>query len=457
MNPLLDWINRGPRRRGPSERSRDRGSRSRSRPWFALAGALVGLVAAIAVAGLWHLGATAQMPDAPVELTMLMHVPEAQQWRAIAARFEAENPDLRLKIIEGPSATNAIEDLHTAAFILGDSPYDLIYLDVAWVPKFAAAGWLMDLRDRLTPAQLANYLPGDVAGGRYRDGLYRLPFRTDMGMLYYRKDLLDAAGLEPPETFADLIAASEQLQRSRQVDWGYLWQGKQYEGLSAMFVEVLAGFGGFWVDPQTQAVGLDQPAAIAAVDFLQTTIAQGISPPGTTTYTEPETLRFFRNGNSAFLRNWPYVWNEVNRPDSPIRGQVAIAPMVHGPGQPSGACQGGWGLGISRATAHPDAAWRALEFFGRADVQKQFVLENSYVSSIRALADDPEIQAAYPQYRTWIKILDNYAVLRPPVPQYAQASDILQRYLTAAFAGSMTPTEAMAAAARETRSLLGTA
>ncbi|HBY79945.1 MAG TPA: ABC transporter substrate-binding protein, partial [Cyanobacteria bacterium UBA11148] len=47
----------------------------------------------------------------------------------------------------------------------------------------------------------------------------------------------------------------------------YLWQGKQYEGLAAMFTEVLEGYGGFWVNPDTLEVGLDQPEAVQAVEF----------------------------------------------------------------------------------------------------------------------------------------------------------------------------------------------
>lgn len=94
-------------------------------------------------------------------------------------------------------------------FILRDSPYDLIDLDIAWVPKFAVAGWLRDLSDRLTDAELAEFLPGDVNGGLYNGGFYRMPFRTDMGMLYYRQDWLDAVGYEPPQTFSELIEISQ--------------------------------------------------------------------------------------------------------------------------------------------------------------------------------------------------------------------------------------------------------
>lgn len=417
---------------------------------------LLGAIAWPGFTGQFEENIAANPSSETVELNLLMHVPEAEQWSGIVESFERENPNIKLNVIEGPSATNLIEDLHTSAFILGDSPYDLIYLDIAWVPKFAAAGWLMDLSKELTEEELDSFLPGDVDGGRYKGGLYRMPFRTDMGMLYYRKDLLEELNIDPPATFADLMSASKQLQEAGKTEWGYLWQGKQYEGLAAMVVEIFEGFGGFWVDPTTNVVGLDQPEAIAAVDFLVSAIDEGISPPGTTTYTETETLRFFRNGSAAFLRNWPYVWAEANKPDSPIRGKVGIVPMVHEPGQSSGACQGGWGLGINRFSDHPEEAIAAAKFFAREDIQKQFVMEHSYVASRKSLADDPDVTAKYPQYSQLVDILDSSPVLRPPIAQYAQASDILQRYLTAALTKSMTPEAAMTAAARETRSLLGT-
>ncbi len=80
----------------------------------------------------------------PVTLNMLMSASNAQSWRpGMVKYFEAENPGIRINIIEGPNATNLREDLYTSAFILGNSPYDLIYMDVVWTPKFAAAGWLL--------------------------------------------------------------------------------------------------------------------------------------------------------------------------------------------------------------------------------------------------------------------------------------------------------------------------
>lgn len=391
----------------------------------------------------------------PVQLNVLMQALEGAQWADMIEEFEAQNPDIRLNIVEGPNATNLIEDLYTSSFLLGDSPYDLIYMDIVWVPKFAAAGWLQDLSDRVSPEDLSDFLDGDINGGRYEGGLYRMPFRSDGGMLYYREDLLNAAGFQPPETTQDLIEQAQALQASSDVTWGYVWQGRQYEGLSAMFVELLEGFGGFWVDPDTDEVGLDQQAAIDAIAFLKETIDQGISPSGVTTYQEEEARRLFQSGGAVFMRNWPYVWPLANSDDSPVQGNIAIKPMIHAPGFDSGACQGGWGIGISRTTRHPDEAWRAIEFFTSPEIQKQFILDNGYVPSRRSLFTDPELVAEYEFMPDLLEVVEN-SVLRPPIAQYAQVSDILQRYLSAALTDRLSPEQAMNAAARETRQVLGT-
>ena len=390
----------------------------------------------------------------PVVLNLLMTAPDAQPWKqGIVKDFESKNPGIRINIIEGPNATNLLEDLYTSAFILGETPYDLINMDVIWTPKFAAAGWLLDLTDRISPQELTAFSPKDVEGGRYEGRLYRIPMRSDVGVLYYRADLLKQAGFKPPETFADLMKISGALKQAGKVNWGYVWQGRQYEGLVAMFVEVLEGFGGFWVNPNTLEVGLNRPETLKAIAFLRDTIQKGISPPGVTTYQEEETRRFFQSGQAVFLRSWPYVWPLANQQNSAIKGKIAIQPMVHAVGQSSGACLGGWGLGIAKSSKHPEAAWKAIQYFTSKEAQRRFILNAGFVPSRRDLFNDPKIVAKYPHYPQLLNVVEK-AVLRPPIAQYAQASDILQRYLSAALTNRMSPETAMKSAAEETRRLL---
>ncbi|MCC5621416.1 ABC transporter substrate-binding protein [Nostoc sp. CHAB 5715] len=391
----------------------------------------------------------------PVTLNLLMTAPDAEPWRQGLIRdFEAENPGIRINLVEGPNATNLLEDLYTSSFILGESPYDLINMDVIWTSKFAAAGWLLPLDDRISKQELGAFSSQDVEGGRYQNKLYRIPVRSDVGMLYYREDLIQQAGLKSPETFDDLIRISQVLQKKKEVNWGYVWQGRQYEGLVAMFAEVLDGFGGFWVNPDTLEVGLDRPETLQAIEFLRSTIREGISPPGVTTYQEEDTRRLFQSGQVAFLRSWPYAWPLAQAENSPIRGKIAIKPMVHAPGQTGAGSLGGWGLGISKTSRHPEEAWKAIQYFTSREAQRRFIFSAGYVPSRRDLFTDPEIVAKYPHYPQLLEVVDN-AVLRPPIAQYAQTSDILQRYLSAALSGRINSERAMQAAAAETRRLLG--
>ncbi|WP_342055963.1 ABC transporter substrate-binding protein [Crocosphaera sp. Alani8] len=393
------------------------------------------------------------MRNSPVTLTTLLIAEEVAEWQPFVAEFERTHPHIRINLVEGPNATDQIEDLYTSSFLLGNAPYDLVFMDIIWVPKFAAAGWLLDLSERIPEAELSTFLEGDIEGGRYQGKLYRMPLRSDAGMLYYRSDWLEQIGAEPPETFDELLQISKTIQNKGLSKWGYLWQGKQYEGLVAMFVEILHGYGAFWINPETLEVGLDQPEALQAVNFLGQTISEGISPSGVTTYDEEITRRLFQNGEAVLLRNWPYVFRLASEPDSPIKGKFWIKPMVHAPGKSSGACQGGWGLGIAKSSSHLESALEFIKFFTSEEIQRQYVLATGYVPSRRGLLNDPTIVTKYPYYPQLLEVLEN-TVLRPPIAQYSEASDILQRYLSAALTGTMSPENAMKQATRETQELL---
>ncbi len=409
------------------------------------------LVAGILIFQFWILPALTQQP---VVLTMMMQPQDYSNWKPFFQEFQDKNRDIRLNVVEGPFDTNLQENLLTSAFLLGESPYDILSLDIVWVPKFAAAGWIMDLTDRLSPEELSKFVKGNIEGGQYQDRLYRMPTTSDAGVLYYRTDLLEKAGVKPPETFEQMVEIAQRLQKQGVTRWGYLWQGKQYEGVSAMFVEILEGFGGFWANPETLEVGLDRPEAIRAVEFLRKLITQGFSPPGVTTYGEEETRLLFQSGGSVFLRNWPYVLKLANEEGSKVRGNVGIQPMIHGQGHPGGSCLGGWGLGISKTSRHPEEAWRLIQFIASEDTMKRFVLNTGLIPSYKSLFNDPDILAKFPHFPALYEAVQKPA-LRPPIAQYAQASDVLQRYLSAAFTGRISPEDAMQAAARETRNILG--
>jgi len=356
-------------------------------------------------------------------------------WRELLDDFQKKHPNVRVRLVEGPPATDAREEMYSSSFLSGDAAYDIVYADVIWIPKFAAAGWLMDLTGLVSPADREDYLPADLEAGMYHGRLYRVPAYTDAGVLYYRKDLVP----QPPATFDQLADLSERLKT--QDRYGFLWQGKQYEGLVTVYLETLWGFGGDWIDGETRRVFLDSPEALEALEFLRKAIGT-ISPPAVTTYAEEETRLLFQNDRSVFLRNWPYVWTlleQTLRKD----GRAGVAPVVHAPGHSSASTLGGWGFAISRFTQNPDAARQLVEFLTRPEQLSRIQLRLGRIPARKRLVP--------PEFAPILKS----ARVRPEIAEYAQASDILQRWLSAALTGRVTSRTALLKATRETRALLG--
>lgn len=412
-------------------------------------------LAALLAAGCGAAGERAGGAAGDRSVTLLVPPSERPAWVELARTYERRVPRARVEIVEGPQATDLRENLCTASLLARDPSFDLLYLDVTWTPKFAAAGWLVPLDGLLPESEWSEFLPAALETGRHGGRLYRVPVRTDCGLLYWRNDWLEEAGRAPPETFDQLFATAAVLQ-DPPARWGFVWQGKQYEGLVCAFLEVLHGFGGTWIDAGTGSVELDRPEAIEALSFLRRCIAEGgISPPGVTTYAEEESRRIFQDGRAVFLRNWPYAWRLAQAEGSPLRGTIGAGPMVRAEGGRRSATLGGWGLAISAYSRRPREALAFIRFVASLEGQRILCRDTGYAPARAEAYRDSALLAANPFLPT-IERVHAGAVPRPVVPAYAAASDILQRQLSAALTGSVAPETALRRAAAQTRRLLGT-
>jgi len=386
-------------------------------------------------------------PASPIVLRFLEAPDVGGGWHAIIDRFEAENPGIRVDMVEGPPSTDTREEMYAAAFLSGDAGYDLVYMDVPWVPKFAAHGWLRPLDTRMPASARAEFLPADITGSTWQGHLYRVPMQTDAGMLYYRTDLVPG----PPRTFDDLVRMARAAQHPPE-RWGFVFEGLQYEGLVTTFLEVLWGYGGRVIDADDK-VALDSPAAERALEWL-TGLVGTIAPRAVTAYQEEDARQAFQEGRAVFMRNWPYAWTLLQKPGSAVAGKVGIAPMPHAPGAESAATLGGWGFGIAASTPHADEAWRFIAFATSAAGQKVLHLRNGRIPTRRALFDDPDILAESPYYKALLPVL-LAARPRPVHPRYAEISAAIQRHVSAALVGRETPAAAVHAAASEIRAIVG--
>ena len=375
----------------------------------------------------------------PEEISILMPAPFADATVDQVKQFNADHSGrIVLNVIRGPRDTESISDLAISSLLLGTPPFDALLVDVTWLPKYVAADWLQPLDPWFDDADVDALVAGARLGNSVNGDLYRWPFGADVGLLYWRKDLMP----EPPRTASDLIQIASSLRADGNVKEGFVWQGRQYEGLSCNFVEFLSAFGGTWLNPVTGQPELDSKAARATVHWMQQLIREGTSPLAVSNYAEPETLQAFKAGDAALMRNWPYAWAELQSDSSAVKGRVGVTTMVAEPGASPAATLGSWGFSLLRGSQHQQATAEAIRALTSSQAQRDRFLQQGYTPTEASLFEDPELLEASPVL-TQLKEALAIAVPRPITPLYAQMSDLLQRQLSGVLTEKRDPDQAM--------------
>lgn len=385
-------------------------------------------------------------PGSPVEL-VLEHQPlwgDPAPFRAFLDRFRRENPDVRLRTQTLPNGSDVAREMFVTALEGGADDFDVFAADVVWVPEFARAGWLADLSAAFPPALLReDFFAGPVDASSLEGRVYAVPWFLDVGLLYYRTDLAPRA----PRTYAELAAFARAAQARDGRLAGFLWQGRQSEGLNCNVFEAVWGFGGELV--RDGRIALDTKEARAGLSWLRETLESGLSPRSVVASAEEETRRAFQDGRAVFLRNWPYAWAELQAPGSPVRGKVGFAPLPSESGAPGPGALGGWQLAVN-ARAPPRrraAALRLIRFLTSPEAAVELALRYSRIPARPAVYADPRVVAGAPFIAALLPMA-RAARPRPALPIYALADDAIQGELSAAIAGLRPPGEALRRAQR---------
>jgi multiple sugar transport system substrate-binding protein len=365
------------------------------------------------------------------------------------ARFQAEHPGLQVELQVTPDAADQRHQLYVQWLNGRATEPDVLQIDTIWTAEFAAAGWVLPL-DGFTPDTEA-YFDAAIRANRWRGSLYALPWFVDVGLLYWRTDLAAAA----PASLAAMRAAARGAMGSRLVTAGLAWQGARYEGLVTVFLEHLGAFGGRILDDQG-AVALDEPASVRALTFMRDAIwDDGWVPSSVLTWQEEHVRFAFQNGDTMFMRNWPYAWALLEDPaGSRVAGRVGVAPFPAGPGGRSTAALGGAQLAINRHSRQPGNAWRLVEFLTAPSQMLERAREAAQLPARKALYDDPALADALSMPVLEVRRAIEAATPRPVTPVYSELSDILQLRLHRALSRQQEPESALRDAAAEIRALL---
>ena len=372
--------------------------------------------------------------------------------RALLDEFEHLHPGIVVRDETLPAGSDEQHQFYAISLQAKSPAFDVLAVDVIWVAEFAHAGWLRELTPLLPPQERAAFFPGPIEAVTYRGQVYALPWFVDAGLLYYRKDLLEKYALPVPRTWDELVRTAQAVMAHEPGIAGFVWQGKQYEGLVCNALEYIWSNGGEVLGEGR--VVLDTRRNRQALGFMADLVYRyGVTPASGTTSTEEPSRHVFGQGRALFLRNWPYAWRLFQDPQSRVHGKVGVTMLPHFEGSAAAATLGGWQLAVNRHSRNPEAAGELVRFLSSAPAQKRLALACGFQPARVVLYRDLELLAAQPFLATLEQVLVA-ARPRPVTSYYVRISQVLQSEFSAIVAGLRTPEAALAGAERKLRKIL---
>ncbi len=345
----------------------------------------------------------------------------------------AEESGNQVNVISTPNSATERLALYQQILAAGSADIDVFQIDVIW-PGILASHFI-DLSEHVDQEQVDQHFPAIVANNTVEDALVAMPWFTDAGLLYYRTDLLEKYGKEPPTTWQELTEIAKEIQDGERAEGndkmlGFVFQGKAYEGLTCDALEWVDSFGGGTIVADDGSITINNEKAAAALDLAATWIGE-ITPEGVLNYAEEESRGVFQSGNAVFMRNWPYAWALGNAPDSPIAGKIGVDQLPKGgaDGKHTGAL-GGWQLAVSRYSQNAEAAVDLVRYLTSLEEQKRRAIKGAYNPTIAALYQDEEVLEATPFFG---ELYDTFtsAVARPSKVTGAKYNQVSSEFYNA--------------------------
>ncbi|HUZ24410.1 MAG TPA: ABC transporter substrate-binding protein [Streptosporangiaceae bacterium] len=333
----------------------------------------------------------------------------------LVAEWNSAHPRQHVTIIYLPDESDEQHAQLVGNLQARSDVYDVMSLDVIWTAEFASNGWISPVSQSLVP--LSDLLRPAVDTATYDGKLYAVPFTSNAGLLYYRTDLIST----PPTTWGQL-ASDAQTIAPRHHMGGYAGQFAAYEGLTVNFAEAVQSAGGSILSPDGTRATLNTPQARNALSFLVDGFARGWIPRAALGYDEEASRQAFEAGHLLFMRNWPYVYGEANRPGpgNVVAGKFGVTTLP-GPGGPGSSSLGGANLAVSAFSRHQATALAFIKFLTSLPSERRVLIDASLPPVWTQLYGDHALISRFP-YLPVLKKAILSAQPRPKIADYNQLS-----------------------------------
>jgi multiple sugar transport system substrate-binding protein len=366
--------------------------------------------------------------------------------QAMTKAFQQANP--KIKVNPTFVAYESLHDKIVAAAPAGT--YDVVLMDVIWPAEFGSKREVTDVTDKYPVSWKTEIFPGALETAEYNGRFYGVPWILDTKYFFYNKKMLDDAGVQPPTTWDQVASAAQTLKSKGTVQYPLIWSWAQAEAVICDYAQLLGAFGGTFLDASGKPT-FNTGGGLQALEFMKKTLDDKLTNPASTESLEEDVRKIFSQGQAAMALNWTYMFSLANDPkESQVPGQIAVA---HTPSGAAGApgVNGSMALCIAAGSKNQDAAWKYIEFLTSQKLQTQYAKLSLPIWS--SSYTDPQVVNTLPEVVAVAKTQLNDMILRPQIPSYNAASQILQAAIQKALTGATSPQQALDDAASQVAKL----
>lgn len=392
-------------------------------------------------------GSSGSSSSGPVTIQFAALVDNTGEQTAEINKFNQMNAGkINVQYVQLPPVATDQYSKFVTAFQSQASTPDVVHIDVTWPAQFATPGWLAPLDSYVSSSYLNQFWPSAANVGKVNGHIYGIQRYMDIGMLYYRTDLVQKyGGGTPPQTRSDLQAMATKIlagEAGNGVKYGYLLPGKKIEAIVDEWLEFIWGAGGDIGKPGS--LNVSGSTQVAALQYMHDLIyTSKLAPSGTDTYAPNDILSLFENGLSPFMRNWTFAYALANNPkNSKVAGKVGVTTTLATPGNTGHGCTGGWVLAINANSQHKDEAWKFIDYMLSKDTQTSLAMNAGLVSSRPDVVNDATVQAKVPYFKQLATIL-NSGNNRPQLVHYNQFTTPLQAAINGVLSDQGSPSSAL--------------
>jgi multiple sugar transport system substrate-binding protein len=329
------------------------------------------------------------------------------------------------------------------AAVSGGGP-DVTQAGTTQVPFFAALGGFADLNSRIKDVGgKGAYAPGiwqttQLAG---QNGTYAVPWFTEARAIYYRKDVLDKAGIDPATAFKDWNALETTLQTIKEKvptiggkpiePFGS--PGKKAFDLVHHVMPFVWDAGGAELSADDKKSTIDSPQSQQGVDFVASLLQKGLYDKSMLERDGTQVENQFKGGRLAVWIGGPWVLGSVERKDdsnwvAAARRNVGVAPMPAGPSGKGFTFVGGSNLMMLKSSKQPNEAWALMKYLSGDSVQTQYA--NLMGMFPARLAPQKQLGATDPDHKAFFAAIQQGRTYAP-IPQWAQIENAYKNRLGA--------------------------